>query len=252
MSPLPLPPSPHARAASRLLRAVESRDEEGVLQALEEARDPLPSRCLPIAACNVPMSIQRSARDHARTSPGRRCPHLQAPPPLPSRAQGSNINCKDWAGRTPLHLAARSGQLALAKLLIGLGSDVKAKCKGLPVIRGAHWDRVVDGDSDGGRGNLGFAVSQDNGWCSVTWTGGGVYLYKINPAPGKFTLSAAETMERVTEAMVPKDLTPMGTVQLASAVKGGTLGGGGAPPARAAGAHINPAVTAAAAWLSAK
>ena len=40
--------------------------------------------------------------------------------------------------------------------------------QGLPVVRGPHWDKVVDGESDGGRGTLGFAVSQDNGAAAET------------------------------------------------------------------------------------
>ena len=36
-----------------------------------------------------------------------------------------------------------------------------------------------------------------------------------SPTPDRFTLTASETKERVTEAMVPRDLTPLGVVRLA-------------------------------------
>lgn len=182
------------------------------------------------------------------------------------------------AGRTPLHIVAKQGRLDLARLLIELGADVKAKCKarspreqrlmpatartrrrcpaaraacgvcgpparalasqgqpqqhrprpapcrahaafpsghptrvrpscpqGLPVVRGAAWDKDVDGDSDGGAGSIGFAVAQGNGWCEVTWASGGTYLYRISPKPGKYTLACSEsdTKEPATEKLLP-------------------------------------------------
>lgn len=73
------------------------------------------------------------------------------------------------------------------------------------MVRGAAWDKEVDGDSDGGPGNIGFAVAQGNGWCEVTWTGGGTYLYRISPKPGKYTLACSEsdTKEPATEKLLP-------------------------------------------------
>lgn len=98
---------------------------------------------------------------------------------------------------------AKQGRLDLARLLIELGADVKAKCKGMPVVRGAGWDQQVDGESDGGAGSIGFAVGQGNGWCEVTWANGGTYLYRVAPKPGKYSLACSTTHEPATEKVIP-------------------------------------------------
>jgi len=44
-------------------------------------------------------------------------------------SRGAPINCKDWRGNIPLHLAAKIGEASVVEMLISKGADVKAKNK---------------------------------------------------------------------------------------------------------------------------
>ena len=44
-------------------------------------------------------------------------------------SKGAPINCKDWLGNIPLHLAAKIGEASVVEMLISKGADIKAKNK---------------------------------------------------------------------------------------------------------------------------